>query len=389
MKTLDLFSGVGGITYALRGGIADTVQYCDIDPFARAVLEANMRRGRIPRAPISDDVRSLHGKDLGKIEMIVAGFPCVGMSSIGLREGFKNEQSALFTEVLRLIDETHRPDYIFLENVPGIMKRGMKKVVKELHHKRKYELVWGIVGAWQVGAPHMRDRWFMLAKRPDAKPRVLDLKQYTPFPWEEGETVPRMTYDCRQEHRLRFASMGNGVCPDAVRTAFVLLASECKEKRLCRARKVHLRRTKMDPEEEPVANPCVTRDAQFPRFGCILASPRSKTGWGPMYALPDPLPRERPDLKLVIIPPVIKSRRGLNPLIGSTILKKPVSIARWATPRYGNTGAVNVLTERTVLDLASQIRYERKTPASLKGGHVNGEFVEWMQGYPKGYTKPW
>ena len=104
MRTLDLFSGVGGITYALRGGIADTVHFCEIDTFARTVLEANMRRGKLPsKATVSNDVRTLHGKDLKQIDMIVGGFPCVGMSIIGQKEGFKNKETGLFSEIVRLI----------------------------------------------------------------------------------------------------------------------------------------------------------------------------------------------------------------------------------------------------------------------------------------------
>jgi hypothetical protein len=92
----------------------------------------------------------------------------------------------------------------------------------------------------------------------------------------------------------------------------------------------------------------------------------------------------------VIIPPKVDKRKPLNPAIGRQILTEPVKLARWSTPRYGNTAAVNVLTERTVLDLASQIRYEKRTPKRLRDkGHANAEFLEWMMGYPKGFTRPW
>ena len=65
LKSLDLFSGIGGITHALRG-IAEPVAYCDIEPNSRAVLEANMRRGNLPRAPIAHDRdgETAHGHEL-------------------------------------------------------------------------------------------------------------------------------------------------------------------------------------------------------------------------------------------------------------------------------------------------------------------------------------
>jgi hypothetical protein len=385
MKTLDLFSGVGGITYALRG-ITDTVCFCEIDPFARAVLHNNMRLNKLPKAEVSRDVKQLDGKQYRKdVRMIVGGFPCVGMSSLGLREGFGNEQTGLFKEIMRLTDEI-KPDYLFLENVPGVLNLGMKHVVRELHLKRGYEVSWCIVGAWQVGAPHSRDRWFLLAKKPGLTTK-LKLKPYKRYPWGKGEPCERLVDKCKKEHVLRCAAMGNSVCPDAVRQAFMLLASGCKDKRISSAH-VTLKDLAAPEGNLPLRNPCTCKGVEFPRNGCILA-PRKKGEWGELYALPDILPRTRKDLKLVIVPPKVTRQQLKNPMLSSTVLRKPVKLAQWSTPRYGNTGHSVVLTERTIRDLPSQLRYERKTPVRSRSGHTNAQFLEYMMGYPQDWTKPW
>jgi DNA (cytosine-5)-methyltransferase 1 len=385
MNTLDLFSGIGGITYALRGGIVDTIKYCEIDPFARVVLENNMRKGKIPKADIAGDVRFLTSKNIDHpVDMIVAGFPCVGMSSVGLRKGFEDKQSGLFSEILRLTDELS-PDFLFLENVPGIIKNGMKHVVTELHYNRRYELVWTTVGAYQVGAPHIRNRWFMLAKKPKAK-KMLTVESYKPYDWSE-EPVERMSIDCKKEHILRCSSMGNSVCPDAVRLAFIILSSGFTETTI-HCKRFNIKSLKANEDMQPISNPCKDKNDEFPKHGCVLAE-SSKKNWGKMYKFSCPIDSIKPNLNLTIIPPQITKKQKANPMITTTILRKPVKLAHWSTPRYSMTQYANVLTERTIIDLPSQIRYEKSTPKSLRKGHVNGEFLEWMMGYPIGFTKPW
>lgn len=119
LRSLDLFSGVAGLSKALEAWCTPQA-FCEIDPHARAVLRSLKRRGLMPAdAPIHQDVCKLDGKPLkGKIDIIVGGFPCVGFSPRGKREGFQNSQSALFSEVIRLANETEAP-LLFMENVPG------------------------------------------------------------------------------------------------------------------------------------------------------------------------------------------------------------------------------------------------------------------------------
>jgi DNA (cytosine-5)-methyltransferase 1 len=87
------------------------------------------------------------------------------VSAIGYALDFGNPHSALFYEVMRLIDETKAPA-IFFENVPQVLTLVMDDVVHELNTLRGYDLRWIVVPASAVGAPHLRERWFALATLP-------------------------------------------------------------------------------------------------------------------------------------------------------------------------------------------------------------------------------
>jgi len=158
---LDLFSGIGGISLALSDWVKPTV-YCEIDRYAQAVLISRISDGLLPAAPIFSDVRKLDGLPLrGLVDIIYGGFPCQDLSLAGLGKGLEGERSGLFFEILRLAKEV-RPRFIFLENVPAIRTRGASLVCKELA-ACGYDLRWTTISAFDVGAPHKRERWFLLA----------------------------------------------------------------------------------------------------------------------------------------------------------------------------------------------------------------------------------
>lgn len=162
---LDLFSGIGGITLALAPWVRP-VAYCESDPYAQAVLISRMRSGDLPVAPIWDDVRTLQAHNLTQpIDIIYGGFPCQDISVAGTGKGLAGKRSGLFFEIVRLVEEI-RPTFVFLENVPAIRTRGLSTVVQELSD-RWYDCRWQTLSAQEVGAPHKRDRWFMLAAHSD------------------------------------------------------------------------------------------------------------------------------------------------------------------------------------------------------------------------------
>ena len=98
------------------------------------------------RKRVSTDVREVSAQWLRsrigvQPEAIVAGFPCIGFSLVGKRQGFAHEESALFNEVLKLTDELRGIKFLFLENVPHILHT---VIFKELHVRR--HCAWP--GAW-------------------------------------------------------------------------------------------------------------------------------------------------------------------------------------------------------------------------------------------------
>jgi DNA (cytosine-5)-methyltransferase 1 len=159
---LDLFSGYGGISLGLRDWVRP-VAYCEIERFAQAVLLSRMSNGEIERAPIWDDIRTLDGLVFeGNIDIIYGGFPCQDISVAGAGKGLGGERSGLFFEVCRLVEEI-KPPFVFLENVPAIRTRGLREVVRALTDLG-YDCRWTRVSAAEVGAPHLRQRWFLLAR---------------------------------------------------------------------------------------------------------------------------------------------------------------------------------------------------------------------------------
>jgi DNA (cytosine-5)-methyltransferase 1 len=98
---------------------------------------------------------------LPRIDIIFGGFPCQDISVAGLGKGLEGDRSGLFFEIVRLARECE-PRFIFLENVPAIRTRGGERVVKELA-SIGYDCRWTTLSAAAVGAPHKRERWFLLA----------------------------------------------------------------------------------------------------------------------------------------------------------------------------------------------------------------------------------
>lgn len=240
MYGLDLFSGIGGITKALEGYVTP-VAYCENDRYAQAVLLSRMATGDIPLAPIWDDVTTLRGTYIPSIDIIYGGFPCQDISVGGHGKGLDGKRSGLFYEIVRLTSEI-RPRFLFLENVSAINVRGGAGAVGELCRLR-YDCRWGIISARDVGAPHQRERWFLLAyspkfgrggmeeKQKDGRSKVYSKSSYQKFRPNDLQIpmVIPISEACSGVHRVddgipeqldRIKSLGNSVVPAQAREAF-------------------------------------------------------------------------------------------------------------------------------------------------------------------------
>jgi DNA (cytosine-5)-methyltransferase 1 len=160
MKVLDLFSGIGGFSLGLERAGFTTAAFCEIEPYCQAVL-----RKHWPDVPIYDDIRKLTigrlAADGISVDVICGGFPCQDISVAGKGEGIEGERSGLWSEYARLIGEL-RPSYAIVENVSALLSRGMDTVLGDLA-SLGYDAEWHCIPASAVGAPHRRDRVWIVA----------------------------------------------------------------------------------------------------------------------------------------------------------------------------------------------------------------------------------
>lgn len=162
MNELALFAGAGG---GILGGCLlgwRTVCAVEIDPYAIGVLIARQNEGILPPFPIWDDVRTFDGMPWrGCVDVVSGGFPCQDISCAGKGAGINGEHSGLWSEMARIISEI-RPRYVFMENSPMLIRRGLTSVLGDLA-AMGYDARWGIIGAHHAGAPHKRDRIWIVA----------------------------------------------------------------------------------------------------------------------------------------------------------------------------------------------------------------------------------
>lgn len=167
LNELHLFAGGGG---GILGGILlghTPVCAVEINERCRKVLLARQRDGILPWFPIWDDVRTFDGTPWRGIADIVAGgFPCQDISTAGKGDGLDGERSGLWKEMVRIIGDV-RPRYVFVENSPALTSRGLGRVLGELA-TLGYDAEWCVLGADSAGAPHRRERLWLLAANADA-----------------------------------------------------------------------------------------------------------------------------------------------------------------------------------------------------------------------------
>lgn len=155
MRVLDLFSGIGGFSLGLERAGMRTVAFCEINKTAQAVLENHW-----PGVPISDDITTREHAE-GEAEIICGGFPCQDISGAGKRAGLSGSRSGLFREMVRAI-RVVRPKFAILENVADLLHRGMGDVCGDLADSG-LRVEWDCIPAYAVGAPHQRDRVWIVA----------------------------------------------------------------------------------------------------------------------------------------------------------------------------------------------------------------------------------
>jgi len=155
MRFLSLFSGIGGLDLGLERAGWGCVAQCELEPFCREVLARHW-----PGVPCFDDVTHLGARE-GWVDAVVGGFPCQDISTAGKGAGIAGERSGLWKQMHRIIREAG-PDWVVAENVPALRTRGADVVLGDLEGLG-YTCWPLVVGAVHAGAPHRRQRVFIVA----------------------------------------------------------------------------------------------------------------------------------------------------------------------------------------------------------------------------------
>ena len=162
LNELALFAGAGG--GILGGKLLGWKTICAVewDAYARDVLVARQNDGCLDAFPIWDDIQTFDGRPWrGRVDVVSGGFPCQDISAAGSGAGIEGERSGMWKHMARVVGEV-RPRFVVVENSPMLVGRGLGMVLADLA-ALGYDARWGIVGAHHAGAPHKRDRIWIVA----------------------------------------------------------------------------------------------------------------------------------------------------------------------------------------------------------------------------------
>jgi len=208
---LDLFSGIGGFALgAYWAGLKfDEHYFSEVDDYAIRVYKQ-----RFPDAIGLGDIRKIRGQDLPKGDWITCGgFPCQDISVAGKGAGLAGERSGLWFEYARLIGEV-RPRYAIMENVGALSFRGLDTVLGSLA-EIGYDAEWCDIRASDVGAPHKRERLWIVGYPHDdgfdgsQNGKSIVQRSNTDKTWKE-ELVKSSGSGCSGETDVAYAS-GEGL----------------------------------------------------------------------------------------------------------------------------------------------------------------------------------
>lgn len=168
MNTIgSLCTGYGGLDEAAKAFFdAKTVWVADNDPqVCKWLSEA------LPDVPNLGDITKIDWTKVRSVDILTAGYPCQPFSLAGKRKGTEDNRHIwpYIREAVRVL----RPHHVFLENVPGHRIRGFGEVLGDLAEMR-YDARWVSLPASAVGAPHRRERVFILATDADSSRQLRD-----------------------------------------------------------------------------------------------------------------------------------------------------------------------------------------------------------------------
>ena len=355
IQLIDLFSGIAGFSLALRSAFK-TVLYCEINPTCQCVLKTLIEKMMIDPAPIHPDIRTLHIEryiNLTSPTMLSLASPCVDVSIMNRnRVGITGPRSSLIFEIFRIIDAHPLIRGVIMENSP-LMTNAMDDIAQELT-SRGFKMAWGNFSASDVGAPHIRKRWYCIAVRNMRLPPLDRIETN----WSH-EPVSRIVPRSEASHlqiRTRAAMLGNAVVPACVQFAYLNLVD------------ILMKSTRLTTSKtsRPISLFLYSGKGVVQIYDRQISSPN------------------RP------VPFSIQVRYGRK-RFEYTAFATPVTQLRPCTTASSRTArmlASQILHDVATLEQARNYTGKKYTSFNVHNSFsINPEFIEWMMGYPCGWTE--
>ena len=372
LNSVDLFTGIGGFALALKG-VYMPLLYCDKDPDVLLALDSLMRKGALPRADLVTDVKDtaaiVKAVANRKVDLLTAGFPCTGFSKSGAMQGLGNEGSSLFFHAMKAVRKL-RPSIVCLENVAEIVKSDDMDVIMSTLRGMGYSCRWTICSGTDVGSPQLRRRWFCMCIRNGFVPGTLQASKLLTA-WSV-KSMPRLASERPEGFTTRYSMLGNTIIPATAWLAFVRLYTGFAV---------------MTQEQ--------TRKLGTVKYGVpeIKRAPKGSHGFteaGVMHTFDVAKTESTFDIRVRsghYAGAEEASKRAVLPSLNGTA-KKMV----FPTPRATMWRKSNVLTRRTMRDLPCFALFVYKVngvpqPKTKVEHVVNLGFLEWLMGFPVGWTE--
>jgi len=185
LKTLELFSGYGTASFALKqlGVNFECIGYSDIDKYANQCFKQNHGSKEL------GDATKINTDDLEDFDLLTGGFPCQTFSVAGKGMGELDSRGTLFNEIIRIAEVKH-PRYMLLENVKGLMSKKHKptfdKIISELY-RIGYFVKWKVLNTKEYGIPQNRERVFFCCFK--------NWNDFIKYEWQEKEELKMFLKD--------------------------------------------------------------------------------------------------------------------------------------------------------------------------------------------------
>lgn len=212
-----LFTGIGGFDLGLERAGLHCCWQVEIDDNCQAVLARHW-----PHVPRHRDIKDFDARDAATVDVVVGGFPCQDISRAGRRAGLDGAKSGLWSEMRRVIDDAD-PTYVLVENSTSLINHGLPEVLGDLD-ALGFDAEWSCLPAAAFGAPHIRDRLYLLAYTRSGRCRPQDEAVFAGWTgaqlhggWTAEPCVGRVADGLPREldrtRRARIRALGNAVVP--------------------------------------------------------------------------------------------------------------------------------------------------------------------------------